>query len=402
MDSLDEGGPYPREWKESNVELLRRVAKENEHTGARLMFRELDAGDREAMRAVFFAEEKKKEETNPMPPVTRVCHLGARSGVKGSIDDPEGAVAANVLSTAVLLDLAAAAKCRSFVLASSGSVYGECTVDDKGEPVASREGDSTDSPISPYAASKRAAELMAHAFWHMSSSSSSSSNGNGESSPRVTVTRIFTVYGPRGRPDMAVFRFITAMLSGADVFRFGDGMSTWRDYAHVDDVVAGLVAAMHRGDEMNEGEDEEEDCNIQGEGESGKGEGEQISKAGGGGVRGGGVDDDDDGFVIVNLASGRPTRLGELIAATQDACDHACRSSDSDGGIKSSSSCSTVIEKPGRPGDVGGTYADISKARDVLQGWGGAKITLKEGLRRTAEWYATEEEAQKYSAASEK
>lgn len=68
-------------------------------------------------------------------------------------------------STAVLLDLAAAHGCRSFVLASSGSVYGECAVDSQGEPVASREGDSTASPISPYAASKRAAELMAHSFW---------------------------------------------------------------------------------------------------------------------------------------------------------------------------------------------------------------------------------------------
>ena len=92
---------------------------------------------------------------------------GARSGVKGSVDDPEGAVVANVSSTAVLLDLAAASGCRSFVLASSGSVYGECAVDDEGQPTASKEGDSTDAPISPYAASKRAAELMAHSFWHM-------------------------------------------------------------------------------------------------------------------------------------------------------------------------------------------------------------------------------------------
>lgn len=74
-------------------------------------------------------------------------------------------MAANVAATAVLLDLAASRPCASFVLASSGSVYGECAVDGRGEPVASREGDSTDCPISPYAASKRAAELMAHSFW---------------------------------------------------------------------------------------------------------------------------------------------------------------------------------------------------------------------------------------------
>lgn len=72
---------------------------------------------------------------------------------------------ANVASTAVLLDLAAAHGCRSFVLASSGSVYGDCSVNDKGEPIASKEGDSTASPVSPYAASKRAAELVAYSFW---------------------------------------------------------------------------------------------------------------------------------------------------------------------------------------------------------------------------------------------
>ena len=70
VDSLDEGGPYPRDWKESNVELLRRVAEENEHAGARLLFRELDVGDREAMRAVFFAEEKETSSPPPPPPPT--------------------------------------------------------------------------------------------------------------------------------------------------------------------------------------------------------------------------------------------------------------------------------------------------------------------------------------------
>jgi len=62
----------------------------------------------------------------------------------------------------------------------------------------------------------------------------------------VTVARIFTVYGPRGRPDMAVYRIVTAVLAGSPLTRFGDGRSTWRDYAHVDDVVAGLIAALHR------------------------------------------------------------------------------------------------------------------------------------------------------------
>jgi len=158
VDSMDQGGPYPRDWKEANVALLHRVAAENAARGARLAFHEADAGDSAAVRALFAGGGG----AAGMPPVSRVCHLGARSGVRGSVEDPAGAVAANVASTAVLLDLAAAAQCRAFVLASSGSVYGECSVDAAGRPVPSAEGDSTAAPVSPYAATKRAAELMAH------------------------------------------------------------------------------------------------------------------------------------------------------------------------------------------------------------------------------------------------
>ena len=121
------------------------------------------------------------------------------------------------------------------MLASSGSVYGECAVDSEGEPVPSRENHPTDAPVAPYAASKRGAELMARAF---------ASNAGGKLP--VTVARIFTVYGPRGRPDMAVFRFVRAASTGGTLFRFGDGRSTWRDYTHVDDVVEGLLAALYR------------------------------------------------------------------------------------------------------------------------------------------------------------
>lgn len=338
VDSLDcaEAAPYPVEWKRSNVALLRRKAEEHASTGARLTFHEVDAGDRDRMRAIFCGGVVQTSvEQILMPPVTRVCHLAARSGVKGSVDVPEGAVAANVASTAVLLDLAAALECRAFVLASSGSVYGECAIDASGDPVPSKEFDVADAPISPYAATKRAAELMAHAFWHMTK-------------VPVTVCRIFTVYGPRGRPDMAVYRFIVAVLAGKGLTRFGDGMSTWRDYCHVDDVVAGLIAALHRE-----------------EGGNGK------------------KDDGGGGFVIVNLASGVPTRLGELIAAVEAAVG----------------SKAEITEQPGRPGDVGGTYADVSCAERVLGGWC-AMTTLEEGVRRTADWYSSEE-AQDYGALEE-
>ena len=231
----------------------------------------------------------------------------------------------------------AARECRSFVLASSGSVYGECAVDSEGEPVPSREDHPTDAPVSPYAASKRGAELMARAF---------ASNAGGKLP--VTVARIFTVYGPRGRPDMAVFRFVRAASTGGTLFRFGDGRSTWRDYTHVDDVVEGLLAALYR----------------------------DAKNASSGGIRTRDNGYGGDGVLVVNVASGTPTRLGTLIEEVTRAC----------GGDPGE-----VEERPGRPGDVGGTYADARRAEETL-GWR-AKISLREGLRNTAVWYAAEEAA---------
>ena len=344
VDNLDENGPYPVEWKEANLDLLADVAVKTRELGSRLVFARCDARDRERLHGLFQGGDElptgiddldslDEGDDEPMPAVSRVVHLGARSGVASAASDPEGAVDANVASTAVLLDLAARQHCVSFTLASSGSVYGECHVDQSGEPVASVERDSTSDPISPYAATKRAAELMARAYV--------SPNGGGM---RVTVCRVFTVYGPRGRPDMAVYRFITALQSGDRIFRFGDGNSTWRDYLHVDDVVSGLISAAVRG--------------------------ETAETAGG--------VDHEPAFAIVNLASGTPTRLGELI-------DAVARSV----GLDEASVGKMVLEKPGRVGDVGGTYADVSAAR-LLIGWA-PEVGLEDGVARTAGWYASEE-----------
>ena len=154
---------------------------------------------------------------------------------------------------------------------------------------------------------------------------------------------------------MAAFRFFTALLFGdGTLTRFGDGTSTWRDYAHVDDVVDALIRAMHRGDE-------------------GVGEGNEDAGRGPGGS-----------FEIVNVASGTPTRLGAFIDACVDACGG--------GGGASSPSSFVVEERPGRAGDVGGTYADVEKASRTLNGWA-PRVSLRDGLRATAEWYRTEEAA---------
>ena len=192
VDNIDDRGPYPPAWKEANLEVLADTARRTRAAGSRLVFSRCDARDRARLQRLFpggddlptgiddldSVDEDEDDDSlasnpRPMPAVSRVVHLAARSGVAGANADPEGATDANVASTAVLLDLASAHKCASFTLASSGSVYGECAVDvASGEPVASREDDATDQPTSPYAASKRAAELMARAYASLASRSS--------------------------------------------------------------------------------------------------------------------------------------------------------------------------------------------------------------------------------------
>ena len=315
VDNFDAHGPYPVHFKEANLEVLRARAAKHAAAGASLRFVRADVSDATAARALFRLETDEAD----AKPITRVCHLGARSGVAASFDDAAGVVNANVGSTAALLAAAAEFGVAAFVLGSSGSVYGDGARDPSRGPRASRETDATDDPESPYAASKRAAELVCAAF--------------GKSRPsirRVTACRIFTTYGERGRPDMAVFRFVRASLRGETLFRFGDGESSWRDYAHVEDVALGLFEAMHR--------------------------------------------DDDSGapFEAVNVASGVPTRLRRLIETVASAC----------GGDPAA-----VEERPPRPGDVGGTFADVAAAEEIL-GWR-AEIGLREGVARTAAWYAS-------------
>ena len=314
VDNLDAHGPYPVHFKEANLEVLRACAAKHAADGASLRFVRADVSDATAARALFelAAEDPFKK------PVTRVCHLGARSGVAASFDDAAGVVVANVASTAALLAAAADFGVDAFVLGSSGSVYGDGAKDDI--PTPSLETDATDDPESPYAASKRAAELVCAAF----------RKSRGESIRVVTVCRIFTVYGERGRPDMAVFRFVRASLLGETLFRFGDGESSWRDYAHVTDVARGLFEAMHR-------------------------------------------EENGEPFAILNVASGVPTKLRRLIETVASAC----------GGDPAA-----VEERPPRPGDVGGTFADVTAAEEMLR-WR-AEIGLSEGIERTAAWYASD------------
>ena len=155
-----------------------------------------------------------------------IVHLAALAGVRPSLERPALFADVNVHGTSVMFEAAVKYGCPRMLFASSSSVYGER------EDGPFRETDPVEHPISPYAATKRAGELLAHTFHHACDLS-------------ITCARIFTAYGPRQRPDLAIRKFAERMLEGKPVPVFGDGHSI-RDFTYVDDLTDGLVRALDR------------------------------------------------------------------------------------------------------------------------------------------------------------
>lgn len=158
-----------------------------------------------------------------MKPGDVVIHLAARAGVRPSLEDPMLYASVNVTGTTTLLEAARKAGVKAFVFAGSSSVYGDSA------PVPFREDYPALEPISPYAATKRAGELLCRTFVHLYGM-------------RIISLRFFTVYGARQRPDLAIHKFTRMMAAGETIPQFGDG-STERDYTWVDDIVQGVLAA---------------------------------------------------------------------------------------------------------------------------------------------------------------
>ncbi len=156
--------------------------------------------------------------------VEMIVHLAARAGVRPSIERPLLYQDVNIRGTMVLLEAAHQCGVDKFVFASSSSVYGN----NKKVPFA--ESDNVDFPISPYAATKKAGELVSHAYHHLYGM-------------HVTCLRFFTVYGPRQRPDLAIHKFARLIESGKPIPVFGDG-SMLRDHTYIDDIVDGVLRAM--------------------------------------------------------------------------------------------------------------------------------------------------------------
>jgi UDP-glucuronate 4-epimerase len=155
-----------------------------------------------------------------------IVHLAARAGVRPSIQEPVLYQEVNVGGTQILLEAARRHGVRRFLFASSSSVYGNDS------PVPFSEADSVPHPVSPYAATKRAGELLGYTYWHLHGIA-------------FWALRFFTVYGPRQRPEMAIHRFTDLIDRGLEVPRFGDG-GTLRDYTWVDDVIDGVMASIDR------------------------------------------------------------------------------------------------------------------------------------------------------------
>lgn len=156
--------------------------------------------------------------------VESIVHLAARAGVRPSIADPALYTDVNIRGTMNLLTLARERSVRRFLFASSSSVYGN------NEKVPFSEADRVDYPISPYAATKKAGELLCHTSRHLDGIS-------------CLCLRFFTVYGPRQRPDLAIRKFTRLMTEGRPIPMFGDG-STERDYTYIDDILQGIEGAL--------------------------------------------------------------------------------------------------------------------------------------------------------------
>jgi UDP-glucuronate 4-epimerase len=237
-------------------------------------------------------------------PVDCIVHLAAKVGVRPSIADPAGYIRVNVAGLQSVLEFARAQAVPQFVFASSSSVYGV-------NPRTPWSEDDALLPISPYAATKAAGELLGRVYSRLYGI-------------RFLALRLFTVYGPRQRPDLAIRKFAEAILAGRPLSMYGDGAST-RDYTYVDDIVAGIRAAM---------------------------------------------DYRASPFEAINLGNGNPIKLRDMIRSLELALNKR------------------ALLEPCRDqaGDVPATCADIRKAATLL-GYA-PKVSFDRGVARVLEWLA--------------
>jgi UDP-glucuronate 4-epimerase len=233
-----------------------------------------------------------------------IVHLAARAGVRPSLKEPRLYVETNIDGTLNLLELARVHDVKQFVFGSSSSVYG------LNAKVPFSEDDPIFNPISPYAATKAAGELLCHSYAHLYDM-------------RIVCLRFFTVYGARQRPDLAIHKFAKLISAGRPIPVFGDG-TTRRDYTYIDDIVAGVRAAMNY---------------------------------------------DQSNYEVINLGESRTVELRELISLLEKSLDRHAE----------------IDRQPLQPGDVTQTFANITKARRLL-GYS-PETQIEQGIEKFVEWF---------------
>jgi UDP-glucuronate 4-epimerase len=282
-----------------------RIARLRADHGGLFSFTECDFADNAALLAAVEGHG-----------VESVIHLGAQAGVRYSIENPHAYVQSNLVGHVNMLELARQRQVRHLVYASSSSVYGG------NDSLPFRVEDRADHPVSLYAATKKADELMSETYSHLY---------------RIPQTglRFFTVYGPWGRPDMAMWIFTRKILAGEPIPVFNHGRMQ-RDFTYIDDIVAGVVAA-HDNPPADDG----------------------AEKAGGSRAP----------HRLYNIGNNRPEQLLRLISVIEDACGKKAE----------------IEMLPMQPGDVPATYADIAAIANDL---GFAPATpIEDGVPQFVSWY---------------
>ncbi len=273
-------------------------------------FVKLDLADRQGMERLF-AEEK----------FDKVVHLGAQAGVRYSLKNPHAYIDSNLVGFTNILEGCRHNQVKHLAYASSSSVYGGNT------KMPFSEHDPVDHPVSLYAATKKANELMAHTYSHLYGLP-------------TTGLRFFTVYGPWGRPDMAPILFTKAILEGRSIDVFNHG-NTRRDFTYIDDIVEGVIRVLDKTATANEAFDP-----LQPDPGSSR-----------------------VPYRVFNIGNNSPVPLMEFIAAIEKAL-----------GVEAKKNF-----LPMQDGDVPATYADVS----ALDEWVGfaPNTPIQEGVRRFVEWY---------------
>jgi UDP-glucuronate 4-epimerase len=293
---------YDPALKEARLERLR--AYEN------FSFERIEIADREAMAALFARVQPK-----------RVIHLAAQAGVRYSLENPHAYTDSNITGFLNILEVSRHNNVEHLVYASSSSVYGSNTR----QPFSEHQ--NVDHPVSLYAATKKANELMAHTYAHLFGLS-------------VTGLRFFTVYGPWGRPDMALFKFTRGILAGEPIPVFNSGQMI-RDFTYVDDIVEGIVRVTDTRARTNPDW-------------SGDAPDPATSSA---------------PYRVFNIGNNMPILLLDCIAMLEECLG---RKADMD-------------FLPMQPGDVTSTMADVSELERAV-GFR-PRTPLREGIARFVEWY---------------